>query len=245
MIFSTFITASLTTVNNNAVVYKVINFSELPYTITLTTHSAFFKILIPERIKHIQPVDAALLSFMIQHEETTDVYINELVKVPQPNTEHGTYSFLILEEPGDPATYIPFQQRNYNELIELKELETLNPYDIESSRKTFLSNFNWPDTTLSPDERQEIEKILIEFHDFFVRHRFDICINCEFKVKVTPKYDKPAFSQNLSTPINLKDDITVELALLHKYGIIFSLPFPSYNSPIFAQRKPNGRKPNI
>ena len=33
----------------------------------------------------------------------------------------------------------------------------------------------------------------------------------------------------------------VELALLHKYGIITTLPFSKYASPIFAQKKPNGK----
>ena len=33
----------------------------------------------------------------------------------------------------------------------------------------------------------------------------------------------------------------MELALLHKYGIITALPFSKYASPIFAQRKPNGK----
>ena len=33
----------------------------------------------------------------------------------------------------------------------------------------------------------------------------------------------------------------MELALLHNYGIITTLPFSKYASPIFAQRKPNGR----
>ena len=33
----------------------------------------------------------------------------------------------------------------------------------------------------------------------------------------------------------------VELALLHKYGFITTLPFPKYASPIFAQKKPNGK----
>ena len=59
-------------------------------------------------------------------------------------------------------------------------------------------------------------------------------------MKLTPNDDRPAYSQSLPTPINLKDDITVELALLHKYGIITTLPFSKYASPIFAQRKPNG-----
>ena len=44
----------------------------------------------------------------------------------------------------------------------------------------------------------------------------------------------------MSTPINLKEDILVELALLHKYGIITTLPFSKYASPILAQKKPNG-----
>ena len=33
----------------------------------------------------------------------------------------------------------------------------------------------------------------------------------------------------------------MELALLHKYGLITTLPFSKYASPIFAQRKPNGK----
>ena len=81
----------------------------------------------------------------------------------------------------------------------------------------------------------------MEFHDIFARHRFDIGINTEFKVQFTPLDNRPAYSQSLPAPINLKDDILVELALLHKYGIITTLPFSKYASPIFAQRKPNGK----
>ena len=202
---SIFITASLSTVNNNAIGYQIVNFSELPYTITLDTHLADFKILTPEQIIHIQPVDPALVSFMIQHEETTEVYINELLKVPQPIPEQETYWFPTPEEPGDHTTYTPIQQRIYDELLELKELEKLNPHDSEISKTEFLSHFDWSDTTLSPDERKEIEEILIEFHDIFARHRFDIGINREFKVKLTPNDDRPAYSQSLPTPINLKD----------------------------------------
>ena len=68
-----------------------------------------------------------------------------------------------------------------------------------------------------------------------------IGINTEFKVQLTPLDNRAAYSQNLPVPINLKDDILVELALLHEYGIITTLPFSKYASPIFAQRKPNGQ----
>ena len=105
---SIFITSSLSTVNNNAIGYQIINFSELPYTISCDTHLAGFKILTPEQIKHIQPVDPAMLSFMLQYEDTTEIYINELevLKVPSQNPEQESYWFPTPEEPGDPSTLL-------------------------------------------------------------------------------------------------------------------------------------------
>ena len=41
--------------------------------------------------------------------------------------------------------------------------------------------------------------------------------------------------------IHLKEDLIVELALMHKHGIITVLPFSKYASSIFEQRKPNGK----
>ena len=81
----------------------------------------------------------------------------------------------------------------------------------------------------------------MECYDFFAGHRFDNGITTEFKVKLTPLDNRPSYSQSLPVPINLKDDILVELALLHKHGINTTLPFSKYASPIFAQRKTNGK----
>ena len=69
----------------------------------------------------------------------------------------------------------------------------------------------------------------------------NIGMNMEFKVKLTPKDDKTVYSYNLQMPIHLKEDLIVELASMHKYGITTVLPFYKYASPIFAQRKPNGK----
>ena len=60
-------------------------------------------------------------------------------------------------------------------------------------------------------------------------------------MKLTPKDERPIYTQSLPVPINLKQDLTVELALMHRYGIISTLPFSKYDSPIFAQRKLNGK----
>ena len=68
-----------------------------------------------------------------------------------------------------------------------------------------------------------------------------IGLNTEYKVKPTPRDDKAKYSKNLPMPIHLKKELSVELALMHKNGIVTVLPFSNYASPIFAQRKPNGK----
>ena len=66
-------------------------------------------------------------------------------------------------------------------------------------------------------------------------------MNSEFKVKLTPKDDKAVYIQSLPMPIHLEENLIVEFAVMLKYGIITVLPFSKYASPIFAQRKPNGK----
>ena len=90
-------------------------------------------------------------------------------------------------------------------------------------------------------QKQAFEDILVDYHDIFVRHRMDIGMNTEFKVKLIPKDEKFICSQSLPMPIHLKEDLNIELALMHNYGIITVLPFSKYASPILAQRKPNGK----
>ena len=68
-----------------------------------------------------------------------------------------------------------------------------------------------------------------------------IGMNTEFKVKPPPKNNEAVYSQSLPMPIHLKEDLINELALMHKYGIITILPFSKYGSPLFEQRKPNGK----
>ena len=75
----------------------------------------------------------------------------------------------------------------------------------------------------------------------FARHRMYIGMNTEVKVRLTPKVHEAVYSQSLPMPIHQKGDLTVELALMHNYGGITVLHFSKYASPIFAQRKPNGK----
>ena len=125
-----FLVSSLCTVNNNAVGYQICNFSELPYTITTDTHLADFRVLTPEQLKHIKPINPSMLTFIMhQHTEVTDVYLNERLKVNDKEDKTEQYWFPTPEQPGDPTTYTPIQKRILDELVELQTLEKLNPQD--------------------------------------------------------------------------------------------------------------------
>ena len=99
----------------------------------------------------------------------------------------------------------------------------------------------WEGSQIEGNDKKQLEQTIVEYNDIFERHRLDNGINNSFKVKLTPKDERPIYTQSLPVPINLKEDLTVELALMHRYGIITTLPFSKYVSPIFAQRKPNGK----
>ena len=132
-----------------------------------------------------------------------------------------------------------YPKKNRTQITALQYLGTLDPTKDEESRAKFLENFDWKDSPLALDEIATIEELLVEFHDVFARHRFDINMNEDIKVKLTFKDGSPVHGESLPAPINLKEDILVELAMLHRYGVITTLPFSKYACPIFAQRKPN------
>ena len=165
-------------------------------------------------------------------------YLNELLRLNKPEQQDSRCWFPTPENSGKPEDHTPIQTRLLKELNELKDKGKL---ESTETRNKFLKRFDWTDALLTETEKQAIEDILVEYHDIFARHRMDIGMNTEFKVKLTPKDDKAVYSQGLPIPIHLKEDLIVQLALMHKYEIITALPFSKYASPIFTQRKPNGK----
>ena len=195
----------------------------------------------PEPSKHIKPVDMAILSMIPQGDPDLTAYLNELLRTDKPEQQNNTLWFPTPENPGKPEDHTPIQTRILEELNELKDKEKLNPQESTESRNKFLKQFDWTDTFVTETEKQAIEDIMVDYHDFFATHRMDIGMNTEFKVELTPKDENAVYSQSLPMPIHLKEDLKVELALMYKYGIITVLPFSKYASPIFAQKKPNGK----
>ena len=192
--------------------------------------------------KHNLPVNPTSVKHLLNNNHNDAIhYINSLLKTSKTDEVNETYRFRTPQNPGNEREHTPIQTRILNEIRELEQLEQLNPLKNTDSRDQFLSKLDWTDSTLQLEAKQAVEDILVEFHDIFARHRFDIGINTEFKVQLSRSDNRLAYNQSLPAPINLKDDILMELALLHTYGIITTLPFSKNASPKFAQRKPNGK----
>ena len=122
----------------------------------------------------------------------------------------------------------------------MEEREKLNPKGDVESRKKFFKRFDCTDTLLTETEKQAVENILVEYHDIFARHRMDIGTNTEFKLRLTPKDVKAVYSQSLPMPIHLEEDLIVELALMHKYGLSQSYPSQNTQVPVLRSEKPTG-----
>ena len=162
-------------------------------------------------------------------------------KNPNSKAIHfGSQHLKILENLRITPQYRQESSKKWSNSKKRKNLILKRALNLETNPE-FLKRFDWTDTLLKETEKQATEVILVDYHDFFARHRLDIGMKTEFKVKLTPKADKAVYSQRLPMPIHLKEDLIVELALMHMYGFITVLPFSKYASPIFAQRKPNGK----
>ena len=232
---------SMSTIFDKKIAVRLTNTTESPYTINKNTQVAEFSVVTLEQSKFIKPVDMAILSMIPEGDPDLITHLTELLGTNKQDEQINHFWSPTPEDPCNKEEHTPIQTRILKELRELQEKEKLNPKDDVESRMKFLKRFDWTDTLLTATEKQAVEDILVEYHDIFARHRMDIGMNTEFKVRLTSKNDKAVYSQSLPLPIHLKEDLIVKLAPMHKSGIITVLPFSKYASPIFAQRKPNGK----
>ena len=201
----------MSTIFDKRIAVRVTNTTESPYLIKKHTQIAEFSVNTPEQSKHIKPVDMAIPSKIPQDDPDLTAYSNELLRTNKREQQNNAFWFPTPENPGKPEDHTPIQTRILNELNELKDKENLNPQEGTESQKKLLKRFDWTNTLLTVTEKQAIEDILVEYHDIFARHRMDIGMNTEFKVKLTPKDNKAVYSQRLPMPTHVKEDLIVEL----------------------------------
>ena len=187
---SLIISHSMSTITDRKIAVRVTNTTKSPYTINKNTQIAEFSVVTPEQSKFIKPVDTAILSMISEGDPDLITYLTELLRTIKSDQRKNTFWFPTPEKPGNTEDRTPNQTRILTELRELQRREKLNPKDDIESRIEFLKRFDWTDTVVTETEKQAFEDILVEYHDIFARHRIDIGLNTEFKVKLTPKDDK-------------------------------------------------------
>ena len=176
--------AAIVTLHEGAMRIHVNNFTDQPYKPKKGMHIANFSLMTPEQLKYVRPIDpVSTWHLPNENEEDAIFYIGSLIKANRNNDQYEQCWFTTPENPGDETTHTPIQQRIFRELRNLQDLEQLNPHDDAETRRNFLSNFDWKDSMLQQHEIRQIETLLVEFHDIFARHRFDIVVNEEFTVK--------------------------------------------------------------
>ena len=227
----------MSTIIDRKIVVIVTNTTESPYTINKNTQISEFSVVTSEQSKFIKPVDMSILSMIPEGDPDLTTYLTEVLRMNKQDQQTNTFWFPTPEKPGNTEEHTPVQTRIVLRELQLKE--KLNPKDDTETRMKFLKRYDWTDLLLTETEKQAVEDILVEYHDIFARHRMDIGMNTEFKVRLTPKDDKAVYSQSLPMPIHLKEGLVVELALMQKNGVITVLPFSKYASPLFAQKKFN------
>ena len=203
------------TIFDRKIAVRVTNTTESPYIINKNTQIAEFSVVTPEQSKIIKPVDMAFFSMIPEGDPDLVTYLAELLKMNKPDQQSNTFWFPTPENPGVTDGHSSIQTRILTELRELQRKEKRNPKDDIESRMEFIKRFDCTDTLLTETEKQAVEVILVEYHDISARHRMDIGMNTEFKVKLTPKDNKAVYSQSLPMPIQMKKYLIVELALMH------------------------------
>ena len=105
------------------------------YTLKKGTHIANSSILIPERTKHIRPVNPTSVRHLLNNSHDKAIhYIKSFLKTSKTDEINETYWFPTPKNPGNENDHMPIQTCILNELRELEQLEQLDPIEDTNSR---------------------------------------------------------------------------------------------------------------
>ena len=167
---------------------QITNPLDYQITINVGTPVASFKIMTPKQANNLQPMTNHQQNLISQYPDDAEAVLNQVFQDPTAKSDRQLYP--IPETCDDPSKLNKIEKRIYDQIVKLRAEEKLDPTPSEKQRHEFLANFQWEPSILNPHEKQKIEALLVKHHDIFARHRLDIRINTEFKIKLTPKHDE-------------------------------------------------------
>ena len=141
----------------------------------------------------------------------------------RPPPDYSKLWFRTPETCNDFSNLTPLQRELYDQILQLQRQEKMDPKNNEADKLEFLKKFSWDTCVLKADQKRQLEEFLVEYHDVFAKHRFDVGYNTELKIKLTPEHPLPVYVQGPPAPIHLRDEILIELALLQYFNNITTL----------------------
>ena len=100
-----------------------------------------------------------------------------------------------------------------------------------------LKNFSLDTCVQNADEKRQLEAFLVDYHDVFADHCFDVGYDTELKFELTAEHPHPAYVQGPTAPIHLRDEFFIALALLHFLNFLTTLSLSKDSSPFFVHCK--------
>ena len=215
----------------------ILNLNPFTVTISSRTRIAKFIFLTPNQANCIHPIEPSIISSITENKIFNENNrTSSTTWIPTDN-----FWFPTPENCHENSKLTGVWKIIYDTIVKLRQNEKLDPTVDKENRTKFLSKFDWNDSIFSHEQKKHMENLLVKYHKIFARHRLDLGKNTDCPVKLTPEHNRPIYSPNPATPIHLRDELIVELALMQYYDIITTLPFSRYSSPVFAQRKSSGK----
>ena len=168
------ITSSLSRTDPNGYLnLSALNLQNNEITIARNSDIAFFKFLSPQQAETLTPIDPQLLT--LAKSVNPDDFVKEINQLiideefnsdsqpPRPKPEYKKFWFPTPETCKHPERLQGVEQRIYDELSKLQELDQIDPQTNQSYRKKFLQRFEWKDSVLNEAQKQQVEELLVEF----------------------------------------------------------------------------------
>ena len=154
------------------------------------TEFAKFSFLTLEQAETLQQIDPELIA-LAENQSDDIVEINQLVQdfpfhgKSQPQRQQPEYSklwFPTTESCSDPENLPPLQREIFDQKLRFQNIEWQDARKKIPHTRISLAFSMAKFKILNLEERKIIEELLLEFHDIFAKHRFDVGYNTELKI---------------------------------------------------------------
>ena len=170
------LTSSLSTIDEKGkILISTINISDHYVHIKADTLIASFEILNQSQADRLINIDPQLIALAkIRDPNDLETGLNQLVLVDLSNQktrlspEYNKLWFPTPKTCSNPEILPPLHREIYEQIKHFQSLAKNDPKNDCDQKEKFLQNFKWENSVLTPEQKVEVEKLLVEFSDIFL-----------------------------------------------------------------------------